>query len=92
LAIERFNLRGKKSRLAIDGFDQDMQQLFGSQFKTVAAIRHYGEGKATDGHYTALIRLSTNEWVEANDAKISDPITFPSDLIDITCLCLEKVS
>jgi hypothetical protein len=48
------------------------------------------EKEKETGHYTALIRVSSNEWVEVNDDASLNVARFPENLSNVTCLCFEK--
>jgi uncharacterized UBP type Zn finger protein len=72
----------------IEGFNQQSPIV---QYRTVAAIVHYGVG-LRDGHYTALIRLENETWTEASDQQITYNVSFPRNLQTVTLLCCEKLT
>jgi ubiquitin C-terminal hydrolase len=88
LPIGRFHDDGRKTNHQIQGFNPDSHAFGTLQYRTIAAMVHYGPGLKT-GHYTALIRLPNDQWVEVSDENIKDTV-FPQNLKGITLLCCEK--
>jgi hypothetical protein len=91
LPIGRFHENLHKTDYPIEGFNQDSQQFGIMQYRTVAALVHYGMG-LRDGHYTALIRLENGTWAEASDERITYNVPFPRNLQTVTLLCCEKIT
>lgn len=91
LVLQRFRLQGSavakapepvqvpQPRVELRAASADFRRMVSTRYALRAAVLHTGQS-AADGHYMAVLALGPRgvceQWVVANDARVSDPVPF----------------